>query len=618
MHSSVFHTLVTLFLLLFCAIPSSAKSISVEAVEPPNWWVGMKLNRVRLLIRGSGLRDFTARFDNEELVVSEVDDLGNSNYAVVEFSVPERLAPGIYNLIITRGQDSATIKYPIIRRDPNEGKHQGFSNQDVVYLITPDRFANGDPNNDEVPHVLDDFNPNDPSKRHGGDLRGIIDHLDYLEELGVTSLWLNPVLVNNGKLSYHGYAATDLYRIDPRLGDNALYSEFVKCAHDHNLKVIFDHVNNHVGINHPWVNNPPSEDWFNGSPKEHLHDRHYLMSICDPHADEESVRMLKTFWFVKGMPDLNYRNRLLSDYRVLNTIWWIETAGFDGIREDTYPYVDQQHLTRWTKAIKDEYPDFSIVGEVWSTAPAYVARFQAGMRMPDSVETNLPAVMDFPFMQACRNFVKGDGTLRDIYQLLAQDFLYSDPDNLMVFVDNHDTPRIAHLGLGDTRRTRIVLTLLVTTRGIPQLLYGTELGMEGGEKHVEVRSDFPGGFPGHVRSAFSKESRTIHENEVYDFVRTLLHIRKEYSALNQGHLIHYPVPLDVDVYKFLRIHNEQKVLILINGESEALEVDLHDVQIVRPGTVLEDLLQDSLIELDRSMKVQVPALTAQVFLIVSP
>ena len=418
----------------------SSEAIRVDRVEPPNWWVGMKYNDIQLLLSGDGLHEVTAEFLDRRLSVTGVSPGLTSRHCFVDVSVPDDLPPGRYTLLVRRGDQSRQIEFPLYGRRGSLVEQQGFDASDVIYLITPDRFADGDPENNRAAGTLDEFDPSQPTMRHGGDLQGIIDHLGYLRDLGVTTLWLNPVLENRGVNSYHGYKTTDHYRIDPRFGSNATYRRFVAEAHRHGLKVIFDHVNNHIGLRHPWVSDPPAADWFNGSVDNHLRDKHYLLAITDPHADPAAERMLKTFWFVDKMPDLNLRNPRLARYRIQNTLWWIECSGLDGIREDTYPYADQSYLAEWARVIRQEYPRLNIVGEIWATKSSYIAHFQQRSILPRDFETNLPAVMDFPLMQAMRRFVAGEGKLQDVYAIYAQDFLFTDPDNLLVFLDNHDTP----------------------------------------------------------------------------------------------------------------------------------------------------------------------------------
>ena len=394
--------------------------------------------------------------------------------------------------------------------------------QDVIYLITPDRFANGNREERFEQEISTISNPADSRKRHGGDLEGITSRLGYLKDLGITTIWLNPILENSGRSSYHGYAATDLYRVDPRFGTNVEYKNLVDEAHRRGLKIILDHVNNHIGIRHPWIQNPPAPEWLNGSVDKHDRQKHYLHAVSDAHGGKNSSRLLKTFWFVDSMPDLNQSNEFLANYLIQNSLWWIEFSGIDGIREDTYPYNDQPFMARWAKSVLDEYPNFNIVGEIWSNHPAYIALFQQGSKMPRSIETHLPAVMDFPLMMSWRKFLTGKGNLRDVYETYSQDFVYADPDNLVVFLDNHDISRAIFAAKGDEARVKLAATVLLFARGIPQILYGSEIGMLGGESHVELRADFPGGFPDQTQNAFTAEGRTERQADFYDYYQKLL------------------------------------------------------------------------------------------------
>ena len=455
-----FRFTVATFLLL-CSI-GFAEELTVKRVDPPNWWTGMRFNEIQLMLYGRGLADCEVSFDSKQLEVVKVTSTENSHYLFVDLRLPKELAPGDYSYKVKSGSEEVTKVLSILPRDTSQPRHQGFSNKDTIYLITPDRFANGDRGNDRAPGVLDEYDPSNVRMRHGGDLRGIIDHLDYIQDLGVTAIWLNPVLENRGVNSYHGYKTTDLYRIDPRFGANAEYKEFVDKAHTKGLKVIFDHVANHIGIRHPWIADLPEKDWLNGSVEDHLLEKHYLLSVTDPHSDPKTQQELKTFWFVDRMPDLNQRNPLLAKYLVQNSIWWIEYSGIDGIREDTYPYADQAFLAAWAKAIRDEFPHFNIVGEIWATKSAYIAHFQDKTILPRHFETNLPAVMDFPLMQAFRGFLDGTGKLSDVYAVYAQDFLYTDVNNLLVFADNHDTTRAIFHAKENTERVKLVLSILLT------------------------------------------------------------------------------------------------------------------------------------------------------------
>jgi len=597
--------------------PILAQPITIHQVEPPNWWTGMKWNRVQLMLYGENLHEIEVEFDAPQLNVSAVHTMANPSYAFVDIDIPADLEPGTYVMSIRSGQQTVEVRYPILSRTVYECRHAGFGPRDVVYLITPDRFANGDPSNDRAEDRFDEFDARDPYKRHGGDLQGIIDHLDYLEDLGVTALWLNPVLENDGRLSYHGYQTTDHYRIDPRFGSNEDYQRLATAAHDRGLKIIFDHVSNHIGIHHPWIDNLPADDWLNGSVENHLSNKHYISSVFDPHADDKTRDMLRTFWFVDEMPDLNQNNPFLATYLIQNTLWWIEFSGMDGIREDTYPYSDPGFLSDWERAILDEYPEFNIVGEIYSLSPACISRYQKGTVFPRAVETNLPAVMDFPLMMAYRDFIQDTGTLNDIYELFAEDFLYSDSDNLLTFLDNHDTTRAFYIAEGRTDRVKLCLAMLLTARGIPQLLYGTEIGMLGGRTHVELRADFPGGFPGDTRNAFSATGRTEEENEIFDYVRTLLHLRKEHPALSIGKMVHL-VPRD-GVYMYFRVWEHECIWIVVNGNEAEQPVDVSEATHWFQGVRwLRNLMSGEVVSYNSQMDLKLGGMQVGVFELEKP
>ena len=590
------------------------QELRIDKIEPPNWWTGMQHDEIQLMVYGKGLDDVDVAFDDERIEVVSVDSVDNSNYAFVDIRLGKKLQPAKYRLTIKSGDQEATSHFPVLAREKTSLRHQGFGPEDAVYLITPDRFANGDRSNDHVEGVVNEYDPKNDRMRHGGDLQGIIDHLDYLDDLGVTAIWLNPVLENRGVNSYHGYKATDLYRIDPRFGTNGKYRQFVAEAHDRGMKVIYDHVANHIGIQHPWVEDLPTNTWLNGSVEDHLSGKHYLLSVTDPHSDRRTRKELKTFWFVDKMPDLNQRDPHLAKYLIQNSIWWIEFSGLDGIREDTYPYGDQSFMADWAKAIRTEYPKLNLVGEIWATKSAYIAHFQEKSILPRDFETHLPAVMDFPLMESFRSFLNGTGKLRDIYDSYAQDFLFTDLNNLMVFADNHDTPRIMFEAGGNKAKVKLILTLLLTSRGIPQILYGTELGMMGGKSHVELRADFPGGFPSSERSAFTADGRTGFENEMHSHVKALLKLRKQHPAISRGKMLHYPPTWNKDVYRVLRILGDEKILVVANGHDEERKVQMSDLSHHLEGRRLRNLANSVVI--DWRAGVPLSPLSAKVFQVV--
>ena len=578
--------------LLIAAGPgqSPAQPMSVSRVDPPNWWTGMRMNQIQLMVTGENLSGITARSRSPQVRVTHVYRTPNPSYAFIDIEIARDALAGFHRITLYNGRDSLPLTYPVLKRKPDQGRYRGFDPSDVVYLITPDRFANGDTANDNAPGMTEEKDRSNPGGRHGGDLKGIIDHLDYLADLGVTALWINPVLENNAPAySYHGYAATDLYRVDPRLGSNDEYDDLVRLAHAKGLKVIMDHVSNHIGVKHPWLKNLPSADWLNGSQANHQHELHWKMELQDIHGDSAVRANVTQGWFADNMPDLNQKNSFVARYLVENTIWWIESSGIDGIREDTFSYADGRFLADWAAAIADEYPSLTIVGEVWIGDPVFLAAYQKGSQLPRSMETGLFSVTDFALHDALAQVFGSHGSVRAVFDCLSKDFLYPDPENLLTFLDNHDLRRIAYITHGDPHRTLMALKMLLTLRGIPEILYGTELGMAGGTDDGMIRSDFPGGFPGDPRNAFTQKGRTPKEREIFTTLRQLLHIRKERRSLAYGNMIHFP-PVN-ESYTYLRILQNEKTLVIVNNRSGAQKVSLAQVkEYIGEAKVLKNLL----------------------------
>ena len=550
----------------------------------------MKWNQIQLMVYGENLEDLKVSCHSKNIHIQKVHALENSDYTFVDIVIAPGTIAKSHALIFEKSGQQIPIQFVIKNRDYNCNCHKGFNQEDVVYLITPDRFAQAETIVDDLGAGWEKIDRSNPEIRHGGNLKGIENRLDYLLELGITAIWLNPVLENKmDHGSYHGYAATDLYKIDPRFGTNKDYQQLVRKAHEKGIKVIYDHVANHVGINHPWIENPPTDDWIHGTRDVHESDKHYLSSIVDPYADPKTTELLDKFWFVDSMPDMNQQNPFLKNYLIQNMIWWIEYAGLDGIREDTYPYANQEFLKDWTTAILTEYPNLNIVGEIWINSTAIISQFQRGVK-----NNNLPALMDFPLMEACRNYLKRQGKLQGIYEVFSQDFLYANPNNLMTFIDNHDTPRGIFISNGNSAKIKQCLTILMTTRGIPQLLYGTEINMVGGEQHVELRQDFPGGFEGDSRNAFHESERTKDENDMWHFVQQLISLRKKHPALSKGKMTHYPLTWESDIYKYFKTLDEEKLLVIINGHPQKQVVDTSEISHQFEGyTALRNLFNDN-------------------------
>ncbi|MEW6510827.1 MAG: alpha-amylase family glycosyl hydrolase [Bacteroidota bacterium] len=583
----------------------------MRKVEPPNWWSGMVMKQVQLMIHGTHLTGLGAYSESPQIRVVRIYRTPDPSYAFVDIEIAEDALEGYHRITLTGAHDSVSFAYPILHRRASGTGQRGFDAGDVIYLITPDRFANGDTTNDTVSGMTEARNRHSPLGRHGGDLKGIIDHLDYLSDLGVSALWINPLVENNmPAASYHGYAATDLYTIDPRFGTNALYEELVREAHRRGLKVIMDHVSNHVGIAHPWMKDLPSADWLNGSASSHLRVSHDLPVLTDVHMDSTEGAAVVSGWFSDNMPDLNQRNSFVARYLTQNTIWWIESTGIDGIREDTYPYADQRFLAEWARAIFAEYPAFSIVGEVWIGDPAFVAPYQKGSPLAVGGGTNLPSVTDFPLFDAFTEVFGNRGSIRLIYDGLSKDHLYADPYALMTFVDNHDTRRIMYLTEGDSARALLALTLLLTTRGIPQIYYGTEIGLMGGRSHGAIRADFPGGFPGDTTDAFTVEGRV--SNSMFTSLRRILHLRKQRPSLAYGRLVHFP-PVD-EAYVYLRALDDEQTMIIVNNKNQPQRINLAPYRHGLAGaTRLRDLITGGVVDIGNVEQIEIGGNTAGIY-----
>jgi glycosidase len=594
---------------------TQAGGMRVDRVDPPNWWTGMRHSTVQLMLHGTDIGNTTAHCNSPAVRVVRTYLPSNSAYVFVDLALTAGAAPGTCDVVLTRGGDSVVVPFPLYQRADTAGRHQGFDASDVVYLITPDRFANGDTANDDVVGMREGANRSHPYGRHGGDIRGIIDHLDYLKDLGVTALWINPLIENdNPASSYHGYSATDLYRIDPRFGDNALYATLVVRAHELGLKVIMDHVSNHCSINHPWIASLPMQEWLNGSVESHQLTRHYKRELNDIHSDSTLKKNMTEGWFINDMPDLNQRCPYVATYLIQNTLWWIETTGLDGIREDTYPYADQDFLSSWGEAILDEYPRFSIVGEVWINDPAFLAPYQAGSPLRKPFDSHLPSVTDFGLFDAFMKVFGNRASIETIHDCLTKDILYPHPEALMTFLDNHDVRRIMSVTQGDTARTKLALALLLTLRGTPQFYYGTEIGMAGGRDHGSIRGDFPGGFRGDTHDAFTKAGRSPSQESMFEFVRQLLHLRRKHPALARGTLMHRPA--EKEVYVYARSLPGEKVLVVVNAGDSTRTVDATLFMPLIPGAVeLKDLIGNTRADLTRSESLRMRPHEVQIFLV---
>jgi glycosidase len=549
----------------------------IERVEPASWWVGMKDERLQLLVHGSQVAQLEPKLQYPGVTLVGVERVENPNYLFVNLRVAPDAKPGTVRIDFLEGRKHvASRKYVLNERAPGSADRAGFGPQDTIYLVTPDRFANGDPSNDTI-RGMEAPDRSKPLGRHGGDLAGITQHLDYLAGMGYTQLWLNPVVENDmPQASYHGYAITDFYQVDPRYGTNEDYRRLSVEARKRGIGLVKDIVLNHCGSNHWWVRDLPARDWLNHAGK-FVVTTHVREALQDVHASEADRRAFADGWFVESMPDMNQRNPFLATYLIQNSIWWVEYAGLSGIRVDTYSYSDRAFLTEWSRRLTEEYPRLNIVGEEWSSSPDVVAYWQRGGKPHDGYVSYLPSLFDFPLQDAiARGLLEPEGWgtgLRRIYRVVAADHAYADPYNLVTFHDNHDMSRML-TALGERQDlNRMALALTLTMRGIPQVFYGTEVLMsnKGTEDHGVIRSDFPGGWAGDTKNAFTGQGLTGAEREMQDYTRTLLQWRRSAPAIRDGKLTQF-VPID-GVYVYFRSNASQTIMVILNNNDEARTVD---------------------------------------------
>lgn len=531
---------------------------------------GKDVGLSRVEISGAG-----ARF--REAVAVE-----NPNYLFVYLDLSSA-TPGLVRMNFYAGNRLRfSYDFQLLAREEGSRNRQGFDATDAIYLLMPDRFSNGNPANDEIPGMLEKADRSNPDGRQGGDIQGIINHLDYIANMGFSALWINPLLENNQpRYSYHGYATTDYYKIDPRFGTNEDYRRLVQLAEEKGVKVIKDMIFNHCGHYHWWMRDLPSSDWLNQWP-EFTRTSYRMTTLVDPYVSDADYQRMTDGWFDNNMPDLNQRNHLLATYLIQNSVWWIEYAGLKGIRKDTQPYSDKYFMADWARYVMDEYPNFNIVGEAWMGIPAMISYFQGGKMNPDGYDSNIPSVFDFSlYDEIGLAFEEGSGWangMMRLYNSLAMDFLYPNPYNLVIFGDNHDTDRFFSRVGDDFRNQKMALTFLLTTRGIPMIYSGTELLESALEHdgHGKMRSTFPGGFPGDRVNAFTPAGRNEAQNEIFDHIQTLLQYRKENSALQYGWLKHF-VP-ENNVYVYFRYDDDKRILVILNNNDEAATIDLKRYQ----------------------------------------
>jgi glycosidase len=564
------------YLLLFLSVKLSAQQLSIE---PAFWWSGMKEPELQLMIYGKNIADYKPTLTSKEIYLKEVVSLESPNYLLLYLDISNS-KPEKFDIVFTNGKKKITIPYELKQRDPSRLNIKGFDSSDVLYLIMPDRFANGDPSNDQIPMRMPyKVDRNNPNARHGGDLKGISNHLDYLSNLGITAIWLNPVLENDMEGgSYHGYATTDYYRVDPRFGTNEDYVKLINDTHAKGMKVVMDMIFNHCGSDHPWMKDVPSKDWFNNLDR-YVQTSHKKEVYFDNYASEYDKKCMTDGWFVPTMPDLNQRNRHVAAYLIQNSIWWIEYAGIDGIRQDTYPYADYDMMVDWCKAVYKEYPDFNIVGEAWLNNPIGTSFWQKDSKLNPN-NTQLKTVMDFPFMGLAHTAFfeetsEWNGGLHSMYEHMTYDFVYADVYHVLRFLDNHDTDRFLPEYPTDLSAFKQGVTFLLTMPGIPQLYYGTELLMNGNKQKSDgdIRKDVPGGWPEDDVNWFTADGRDSLQNEAFRFMQKLLKWRQGNDIIAHGKMKHYA--LQKGVYAYERYLGEKSVMVFMNGTSKNVTLELN-------------------------------------------
>jgi glycosidase len=610
---------------LLWSLEAFAEPPQVTKVEPPNWWVGHSLNPVRVMIRGKNLKGahVDALGKGIQIGLTRINAAGT--YLFVDLLAGPAVKPGRQPLRISTDAGSVEAPFELLSPLSRPGRFQGFSPDDVIYLIMPDRFADGDLSNDEPKISKGLLNRQKGRYYHGGDFQGIIDHLPYLKDLGVTAIWLNPFYDNANRLNeretynneaitdYHGYGATDFYGVEEHFGTLAELQELVNAVHGLGLKFIQDQVANHTGPYHPWVLDPPAPTWFHGTESHHLANTWQVWTLMDPHSTPELQRGTLDGWFINILPDLNQDDEEVSRYLIQNTLWWIGVTGLDGIRQDTLPYVPRRFWRDWMAAIKLEYPNLRVVGEVFDGDPALVSFFQGGKPGFDGIDTGIDTLFDFPLLYPLRRAFAEARPIRDLAVMLGHDSLYVKPELLVTFLGLHDMTRFASERGATPAGLRLADTFLMTTRGVPLIYYGDEIGMPGGND-PDNRRDFPGGWPADPRNAFDASGRTPEEQATFEHLRKLTHLRAELEPLRRGRLVNLMVA--EQAYAYGRVTESESVLVVFNNGTGAAKLSIPAGRLGFPeGTSLRERLNDgpaSQVQ-DEEIVVLMPAHSAAIY-----
>ncbi len=550
----------------------------IERMEPPFWWTGMQNSNLQILLKGQDISMYNIAVDSKDAELLSIDTADSPNYVFLNLNILPKAKSGSLDIVITDDNDFyEKHTYSLLEREKSLSDNHGFGTEDVMYLITPDRFANGDTTNDVVKGMSEGINREEDYGRHGGDIAGITKHLDYISDMGFTAIWLNPVLENNvEKYSYHGYSTTDYYSVDPRFGSNQEYIDFIQKAKEKGIKVIMDMIANHCGISHWWMDDLPYNDWINYQGQPYQQTNHKKATLLDPYGSKIDRDEMEKGWFVPTMPDLNQLNTHMATYLIQNSIWWIEYSGIAGIRQDTYSYPDADFMAAWSCALLEEYPKFNIVGEEWVIDKNMIAYWQDANE--NGYPSCLPSLMDFPLnvdlISALKEEENWNSGLIKLYESLATDYLYPDPMDMVIFPDNHDMSRIFTQLDGDYTLYTMAIGYILTTRGIPQIYYGTEILMNhpGTDSHGAIRSDFPGGWKEDTSNAFNDSDLGEQALQAKSFMKKLLKWRKDNPVIHHGELMHY-APVD-GIYTMVRYDENSRVMVIINKNTDAQMLSL--------------------------------------------
>lgn len=568
--------LLASLLLGSASLAAYAQAPAIAHMEPPFWWVGMQHKQLQLMVHGARIADLEPALSYPGVRIASVTRVPNRNYLFIDLVVDDAARPGSFEIAFKGAGRSASYSYRLLAREPGSAARAGFSAKDAIYQIMPDRFANGDPGNDNMPGMLEKANRADGGGRHGGDIKGIIGKLDYIAGLGFTQLWPTPLVENNmAAYSYHGYAATDHYRIDPRYGSNEDFRLLAQEAKKRGIGLIQDVVLSHIGSKHWWMKDLPTPDWINYGKFVPTH--HHRTAVQDPYASKEDSDNFTRGWFVETMPDLNQSNPLVASYLIQNNIWWIEYAGLSGLRIDTFGYSDGAFLSEYTRRLMAEYPNLNMVGEEWSLLPPVVARWQRGKQNFDGYTASTPSLMDFPLAESMRHALAekdGYNVLGKVYETLSLDYLYPEPNNLVLFVGNHDLARLYSVVGEDLDKVKMDLVFTMTMPRIPQFYVGDEILMTSATKErndASYRSDFPGGWAGDKIDAFAGKGLGARQREAQDFVRKLVNWRKGQAVIHHGKLMHYG-PRD-NTWVYFRYDGAKKVMVALNNNPKAMTLE---------------------------------------------